>query len=76
MATPIRAVQAQRLVRRLCSCARPTRVPENTESEAARFATVLAGVAPRWMEAVGCPNCMNTGYRGRLGIYERCRCPK
>jgi general secretion pathway protein E len=22
------------------------------------------------MEAVGCAHCMNTGYRGRLGIYE------
>jgi len=72
VATPIRAVQAQRLVRRLCSqCTRPTRVPEKIEAEAAHFArTVLPGIAPKWMEAVGCANCMNTGYRGRLGIYE------
>ena len=28
------------------------------------------GIEPRWMEAVGCANCLNTGYRGRLGIYE------
>ncbi len=72
VATPIRAVQAQRLVRRLCSsCTRPTRVPEKIEAEAARFAhAVLPGIAPRWMEAVGCAHCMNTGYRGRLGIYE------
>ena len=72
VATPIRAVQAQRLVRRLCTqCARPHAVPHNIEAEAAVFAhKVLPGMAPRWMEAVGCPNCMNTGYRGRLGIYE------
>ena len=72
VATPIRAVQAQRLVRRLCShCARPHSVPQNIEAEAAVFAPkVLPGMAPRWMEAVGCTQCMNTGYRGRLGIYE------
>ena len=72
VATPIRAVQAQRLVRRLCShCARPHSVPANIEAEAAVFAQkVLPGMASRWMEAVGCTHCMNTGYRGRLGIYE------
>ena len=72
VATPIRAVQAQRLVRRLCpQCARPHAVPQNIEAEAAVFAhKVLPGLAPRWMEAVGCAHCMNTGYRGRLGIYE------
>ena len=72
VATPVRAVQAQRLVRRLCTqCARPHRVPAAIEAEAARFAqTVLPGMPPRWMEAVGCAHCLNTGYRGRLGIYE------
>jgi len=72
VATPIRAVQAQRLVRRLCTqCARPHAVPDAIEAEAAAFAhKVLPGMAPRWMEAVGCAHCMNTGYRGRLGIYE------
>jgi general secretion pathway protein E len=72
VATPIRAVQAQRLVRRLCTqCARPHAVPASIEAEAAVFAhKVLPGLAPRWMEAVGCAQCMNTGYRGRLGIYE------
>ena len=72
VATPIRAVQAQRLVRRLCShCARPHSVPQNIEAEAAVFAhKVLPGMTSRWMEAVGCTHCMNTGYRGRLGIYE------
>ena len=72
VATPVRAVQAQRLVRRLCAnCARPHLVPAAIEQEARIFAErVLPGVAPHWMEAVGCTQCMNTGYRGRLGIYE------
>jgi len=72
VATPVRAVQAQRLVRRLCPhCTRPHPVPAEIEAEARVFAEkVLPGVAPRWMSAVGCSQCMNTGYRGRLGIYE------
>ena len=72
VATPVRAVQAQRLVRRLCPhCARPHAVPAMIEAEVRPFAErLLPGMAPRWMEAVGCSQCMNTGYRGRLGIYE------
>ena len=72
VATPMKGLQAQRLVRRLCPhCARPHAVPARIEAEARVFAErVLPGVAPRWMEAVGCSQCLNTGYRGRLGIYE------
>ncbi|MEG3191866.1 GspE/PulE family protein [Lysobacter sp. D1-1-M9] len=71
VATPIRAVQAQRLVRRLCSCARSGHVPAHLQAEAERFAdSVLPGQAPAWKEATGCAQCLNTGYRGRLGIYE------
>ena len=71
VATPIRAVQAQRLVRRLCECAIPCQVPEALHREAEGFArVVLPGLAAQWHEAVGCPKCLGTGYRGRLGIYE------
>ena len=73
VATPIKGVQAQRLVRRLCPhCARPAeRVLPAAVVETAPWAQqVLGGVAPRWMEPVGCPQCQHTGYRGRVGIYE------
>ena len=72
VATPIKAVQAQRLVRRLCPhCARPGSVPTGLDTHIVELAhTVLEGVAPNWQEAVGCAQCMQTGYRGRLGIYE------
>ena len=33
-------------------------------------ARVLEGATPAFREAVGCADCMGTGYRGRLGIYE------
>ena len=64
-------MQAQRLVRRLCECARRGKVPAAIAAEVAPFAQQLFGDTPaQWMEAVGCSKCLNTGYRGRLGIYE------
>ena len=72
VATPVRAVQAQRLVRRLCGCSRPAAsIPEGILAEVSGHAErVLEGIAPAFREAVGCPECLGTGYRGRLGIYE------
>ena len=68
VATSVRAVQAQRLVRRLCGdCSRPATVL----SSVSRIVDALGPDGPpRWHEAVGCPTCQGTGYRGRLGIYE------
>ena len=73
VATPIKGVQAQRLVRRLCSqCARPAQnvLPAIADEAGHWAARVLGDVAPNWHEPVGCSNCQNTGYRGRIGIYE------
>lgn len=75
VATPLKGVQAQRLVRRLCPhCARPAQVlPDAIVEETGQWAARVYGAdAPpaKWMEAVGCPRCQNTGYQGRVGIYE------
>ena len=72
VATPIKAVQAQRLVRRLCpQCARPAPAPSGLEASFPALATrVLGDIAANWREAVGCSHCLHTGYHGRLGIYE------
>lgn len=67
VATSVRAVQAQRLVRRLCAeCSEPTGVIPAVE---AMLPDPPSG-APAWRRAVGCPRCQGTGYRGRVGIYE------
>jgi general secretion pathway protein E len=71
VATSVRAVQAQRLVRRLCSCAVASeplvmvrdRVREILPKE-------LADRPANWKMAVGCAQCQHTGYQGRVGIYE------
>ena len=69
VATSVRAVQAQRLLRRLCaSCSRPTSVHAHVHAAVAPHAP--SGEAPMWREAVGCHACQGTGYRGRIGIYE------
>lgn len=62
-------VLAQRLVRRICpECARPD-VPD--ASLLRRVGTsVMDG---RFQRGAGCARCMNTGYRGRTGIYELLR---
>ncbi len=71
VATPIKAVQAQRLVRRLCECARPAHPPVDIEANIFALAErLLPGQPAQWREPVGCPKCLNTGYRGRVGIYE------
>lgn len=70
VATSVRAVQAQRLVRRLCpKCSQPS---AELLPAVARLVEPLApaGTVSNWRIAVGCPHCQGTGYRGRLGIYE------
>lgn len=71
-ATPIIAVQAQRLVRRLCAhCCEPVEVSKEISDVVAPFiAKLLKAEQPRWHRPVGCDRCQGTGYKGRLGIYE------
>jgi len=76
VAASLRAVMAQRLVRRLCpSCARPHDDPDFLQQRWARLKPRLAPLAevpaePGWLMASGCEACGGTGYRGRVGIYE------
>ena len=64
VSSAIDCVVAQRLVRMLCRhCKQPQAVPESVLDEHG-----LAGVEP--YEAVGCPRCGGSGYRGRVGVYE------
>ena len=77
VASAVRAVQAQRLVRRLCdACAVPTTPPQSLLDTVADIETrapqLFAGThdGARWRVAKGCPQCRGSGYRGRLGIFE------
>ncbi len=66
VASSVSAIVAQRLVRKLCpKCAHkadPTEVYVPETGEARRLEHVL--------KPVGCDKCSNTGYRGRIGLFE------
>jgi MSHA biogenesis protein MshE len=66
VASSLKAIVAQRLVRRLClSCKQPadtTLLYDHLLSSTHKNAT--------FYEAVGCTRCLNTGYKGRLGVFE------
>jgi general secretion pathway protein E len=67
--TPVRGVQAQRLVRKACTrCARPIDPPARLREQLKRLPPQLVG--DRWVKVEGCDACRHTGYSGRTGIYE------
>ena len=57
---------AQRLVRRLCKC-KSTRLATEDEK---RQLGAMPGEQIMVCEPVGCPECDEIGYKGRIGIYE------
>ncbi|PZP09545.1 MAG: type II secretion system protein GspE, partial [Sphingomonas hengshuiensis] len=68
LASTLRGVIAQRLVRRLCqSCRRPV--------QAQGSVSALLGFDPGAIvyEPVGCSECGGTGFKGRIGVFEAIR---
>jgi type II secretory ATPase GspE/PulE/Tfp pilus assembly ATPase PilB-like protein len=77
IASSVEMVIAQRLVRRLCKeCAKPTK---KTEREIIASLALLETDESqiihkhKVLQAVGCQQCQNLGYRGRVGIFELMR---
>lgn len=72
VASSVRLVQAQRLVRRLCPhCAQPATPPAGLDELLKPLEALLVGRGPaNWRQPGGCPQCRGTGYQGRIGIYE------
>jgi MSHA biogenesis protein MshE len=70
IAAALQAIVAQRLVRRICdSCAEEYTV---NDQEAVWLESVL-NIKARGLSLKhgrGCRHCNNTGYRGRIGVYE------
>ena len=69
VATSVHLIVAQRLVRRICTfCKEPADVPP--------AALVGAGISEHESRTLklfrgrGCDRCSNTGYKGRVGLYE------
>ena len=60
---------AQRLVRRLCSACRRQYTPNSETLRALNISEADAANIP-FYRPVGCDACHQTGYKGRIGIYE------
>ncbi|MBS1211816.1 MAG: biosis protein MshE, partial [Proteobacteria bacterium] len=70
VAAALRAVVAQRLVRRICdSCSlQDDTDPRERAALEAELGVKTDGITFR--RGAGCQHCNNTGYRGRVGVYE------
>src|SRR5256884_568519 len=69
VASSVRAIMAQRLVRRLCThCKHPAELSE-TEMRALKIEPGQLGDV-QVMQGKGCEQCRGTGYKGRMGIFE------
>ena len=67
LSAAVRAFLAQRLVRRLCeTCRRPVTLTDADKQELG----IPLGLKGTPYEAVGCDHCRQTGFSGRLAIYE------
>jgi type IV pilus assembly protein PilB len=70
IATSVNLITAQRLARRLCpSCKRPADVPKPALLRAGFTERELDGSWQPYTRG-GCEACNDTGYKGRVGIYQ------
>ena len=70
VASAIDCVVAQRLTRRLCERCKKGYVPEPRELLEAGYPEERVPDIVELFRPTGCGACSNTGYRGRVGLYE------
>ena len=68
LASSINCIISQRLARRICHHCREAYEP--TPEQIMEMNLISAGVTPTLYRAVGCLQCGNTGYTGRVALYE------
>jgi type IV pilus assembly protein PilB len=69
VATSVHLVAAQRLVRRICQyCKEPADVPPAALLEVGFGEADMADL--KLFRGKGCERCSNTGYKGRIGLFE------
>lgn len=69
VASSLRAIVAQRLVKKLCPHCRQEQQPSAQETLWLETLETGAGNSS-YQAAHGCHHCHNTGYNGRIGVYE------
>jgi type IV pilus assembly protein PilB len=81
LVSSLNCVVGQRVLRRICQkCGQEIEIPADTEAEMrTTLGPIYDVVADKWkkenkqmkmMKPVGCEECNNTGYLGRVAIYE------
>jgi type IV pilus assembly protein PilB len=69
VATSVNLIQAQRLIRRVCKdCKREHPTPPEALMEVGFTAEDAKNL--KTFKGAGCATCNNTGYKGRVGLYE------
>ena len=69
VATSVNLIQAQRLIRRICSeCKEEHPMPPEALTEVGFRSDEVKSL--RTYRGSGCDKCNNTGYKGRVGLYE------
>jgi type IV pilus assembly protein PilB len=69
VATSVNLIQAQRLIRRVCKdCKREHSMPPEALMEVGFSAAEAKAL--KTYKGDGCSTCNNTGYKGRIGLYE------
>ncbi|WP_298716505.1 type II/IV secretion system protein [uncultured Oceanisphaera sp.] len=69
VASTLKGILAQRLVRRLCKHCKVEQVPEQSEQQFLQYLAPGLG-AGRYYRGEGCASCNNSGHKGRVGVYE------
>jgi len=70
VSSAIDCVVAQRLARKLCTKCRQGYRPDRVDLVEAGFPEERWDTIEELFHPVGCGSCANTGYRGRMGLYE------
>ena len=69
VATSVNIIQAQRLIRRICSeCKEEAQIPVDALIEIGFSAEEAPDI--KTYKGKGCETCLQTGYKGRVGLYE------
>jgi type II secretory ATPase GspE/PulE/Tfp pilus assembly ATPase PilB-like protein len=68
ISTTLIGILSQRMVRRICTNCRTPYQPSDEELVA--FKKEVGEETPIFYHGVGCNLCVDTGYRGRIGIFE------
>ncbi|CAB0150569.1 Type II secretion system protein E [Pseudidiomarina piscicola] len=67
----VRGVLAQRLIRKVCESCKTEVTPEPADlTLIRRMAPEIPADGSGFYQGKGCRNCNNTGYKGRIGVFE------